>query len=361
MDVYQSVLGGTKLFMDYQDWTQIPPRAPIARFGQIFGTYDHLILLLGRAANFAAKDLARKRKAFKAPPGPPSGNTPPQFPGIIPVQGGFQTPMGFSPPRHVSPQSEQTDESDPRSTLDVALEEWESIQKAFDALRDSFGPDFRPLSTEFSDKRESPFGLAVQYRTYAISGVWMNFYMGLIHLHRAHPNMPPAAMQAAGMAARETETYANQIGRIASGLWADSPRSTPDPLLVAALIECSFCLFVAGVQYHVDNQRHWLIQRMSDVAEYTGWQSAKQIATGCEAVWKKAAQMGRGPPYVSRTRTVEDHAQSVWRTARRLDEVFEQEGDRRIVLARADRAQFALGLLAAEEDLARLELRDDRT
>lgn len=60
--------------------------------------------------------------------------------------------------------------------------------------------------------------------------------------------MPPAAMQAAGMAAKDTATYANQIGRIASGLWADSPRSTPDPLLVAALIECSFCLFVAGVQ-----------------------------------------------------------------------------------------------------------------
>lgn len=361
MDVYQSVLGGTKLFMDYREWTQIPPRAPMARFGQIFGTYDHLILLLGRVANFAAKDLGRKRKAFKAPPGPPSGNTPPQFPGIIPVQGAFQTPMGFSPPRHVSPQSDQADDVDPCSKFDAALEEWESIKKAFDALKDSFGPDFRPLSPEYADRRESPFGLAVQYRTYSISGVWMNYYMGLIHLHRAHPNMPPAAMQAAGMAARDTATYANQIGRIASGLWADNPRSTPDPLLVAALIECSFCLFVAAVQFQVDNQRHWLIQRMSDVAQYTGWQSAKQIATGCEAVWKKAAQMGRGPPYASKIRTVEEHAQSVWRTARRLDEVFEKEGDKRIVLARADRAQFALGLLAAEEDLARLELRDDRT
>ncbi|KAM3513293.1 hypothetical protein MY11210_003069 [Beauveria gryllotalpidicola] len=361
MDVYQSVLGGTKLFMDYKEWSQIPPRAPMARFGQIFGTYDHLILLLGRVANFAAKDLARKRKVFKAPPGPPSGNTPPPFPGIIPVQGAFQTPMGFSPPRHVSPQSEQSDELDPRARLDAALEEWGSIKQAFDALKDSFGPDFRPLSPEYADRRESPFGLAVQYRTYSIAGVWMNYYMGLIHLHRAHPHMPPAAMQAAGMAAKDTAVYANQIGRIASGLWADNPRSTPDPLLVAALIECSFCLFVAGVQFQVDNQRHWLIQRMSDVAQYTGWQSAKQIATGCEAVWKKAAQMGRGPPYESITRTVEEHAQSIWRTARRLDEVFEKEGDKRIVLARADRAQLALGLLAAEEDLARLELRDDRT
>ncbi|KAJ3485514.1 hypothetical protein NLG97_g6797 [Lecanicillium saksenae] len=361
MDVYQSVLGGTKLFMDYKEWTQIPPRAPVAKFGLILGTYDHLILLLGRVANFAARDLGRKRKAFKAPPGPSSGNTPPPFPGIIPVQGAFQTPLGFSPQRQVSPQSEQSDESDPRSKLDEALEEWESIKKAFDALKDSFGPDFRPLSPEYADRRDSPFGLAVQYRTYSIAGVWMNYYMGLIHLHRAHPNMPPAAMQAAGMAAKDTATYANQIGRIASGLWGDSPRSTPDPLLVAALIECSFCLFVAGVQFQMDNQRHWLIQRMSDVAQYTGWQSAKQIATGCEAVWKKAAQMGRGPPYESRTQFIEEHAQSVWRTARRLDDIFEKEGDKRIVLARADRAQYALGLLAAEEDLARLELRDDRT
>lgn len=221
-----------------------------------FGTYDHLILLLGRAASFAAKDLSRKRKAFKAPPGPSSGNTPPPFPGIIPVQGAFQTPLGFSPPRQVSPQSDQSDDTDPRSKLEAALEEWGSIKKAFDALRDSFGPDFRPLSPEYADRRESPFGLAVQYRTYSISGVWMNYYMGLIHLHRAHPNMPPAAMQAAGMAAKDTATYANQIGRIASGLWADNPRSTPDPLLVAALIECSFCLFVAGVQ--VRRQKNWL-------------------------------------------------------------------------------------------------------
>lgn len=116
-----------------------------------------------------------------------------------------------------------------------------------------------------------------------------------------------------------------------------------------------------NTQYQIDSQRHWLIQRMSDVAQYTGWQSARQIATGCEAVWKKAAQMGRGPPYESRNDTVEEHSQSVWRSARRLDEVFEKEGDKRIVLARADRAQFALGLLAAEEDMARLELRDDRT
>lgn len=213
-----------------------------------FGTYDHLILLLGRVASFAASDLTRKRKAFKAPPGPPSGNTPPPFPGIIPVQGNFQTPLGFSPPRQVSPQSEKSDDSDPRAKLEAAIEEWESIKKAFEDLKNSFGPDFRPLSPEYADRRESPFGLAVQYRTYSISGVWMNYYMGLIHLHRAHPNMPPAAMQAAGMAAKDTSVYANQIGRIASGLWADSPRSTPDPLTVAALIECSFCLFVAGVQ-----------------------------------------------------------------------------------------------------------------
>lgn len=120
-------------------------------------------------------------------------------------------------------------------------------------------------------------------------------------------------------------------------------------------------MLTEALQYQVEDQRHWLIQRMSDVAQYTGWQSAKQIATGCEAAWKKAAQMGRGPPYESKGRLVEEHAQSVWRTARRLDEVFAKEGDKTIVLARADRAQFALGLLAAEEDMARLELRDDRT
>lgn len=128
------------------------------------------------------------------------------------------------------------------------MEEWQRIRQAFDKLKQSFGADFQPLSMEYADRRESPFGLAVQYRTFSIAGVWMNFYMGLIHLYRAHPSMPPANMPAAGMMARETATWANQIARIAAGLWDDNIKPTYDPLLVGALLESSFCLFVAGVQ-----------------------------------------------------------------------------------------------------------------
>lgn len=207
-------------------------------------------MLLGRVADFASRDLSRKRKAAKNQAGGQPGNTPPPFAGIIPMDGNapIPLPLGFSPPSHVSPRSEPSDDSDPKSRFELAVEEWKGIRQAFEKLKQSFGPDFQPLSMEYADRRESPFGLAVQYRTFSIAGVWMNYYMGLIHLYRAHPTMPPANMQAAGMTAKDTGTWANQIGRIAAGLWDDDIKTSDDPLLVAALIESSFCLFVAGVQ-----------------------------------------------------------------------------------------------------------------
>ncbi|GKT59116.1 C6 finger domain-containing protein [Colletotrichum tofieldiae] len=88
MDVYQSMLGGGKPFMDYQHWTQCPPRAPMGRLEAMldltdtdrYGTYDHLMLLLGRLCSFASKDLPRKRKSFKGF-GPPPGGRPGGPPG----------------------------------------------------------------------------------------------------------------------------------------------------------------------------------------------------------------------------------------------------------------------------------------
>lgn len=78
----------------------------------------------------------------------------------------------------------------------------------------------------------------------------MNYYMGMIQLHRCHPSMPPAAMPAAHQADSTTKEYAIIIGRIAAGLtfrreWGTSPI---DANLAAAFVESAFCLFVAGVQ-----------------------------------------------------------------------------------------------------------------
>ena len=107
---------------------------------------------------------------------------------MIPVEPSVQVPLGFSPPRETSPPSESPDEFDTESSLQQAVAKWESIEAAFRAFEDSIKDVFRPLSSELADRsHDEPFGIAVQYETYSIAGIWMNFYMGLIHLQRSHP------------------------------------------------------------------------------------------------------------------------------------------------------------------------------
>ncbi|KAK2011161.1 hypothetical protein LZ32DRAFT_534401 [Colletotrichum eremochloae] len=461
MDVYQSVLGGGKPFMDYQHWTQCPPRAPMGRLEAIYGTYDHLMLLLGRLCSFASKDLPRKRKSFKgfgpppggrpggppgAPPGAPinaggppqggshvwpppgmaggmpggdprpgkmggipdgmsggppggpsvsmppagmmgglpgggfggagggpppgmmpggNGVSPPMFPGMLPNLGKVTLPMGFSPPRDETPPplgEEAPEELDSDMAASAAMREWESLREAFEILHSQFGPEFQPLGAEYADRRDSPFGPTLQYRTFSVAGIWMNYYMGLIHLYRAHPKMPPAAMIAAGIQAQHTAKFAMEIGRIAAGLTDDCANVVEISTLVgAALIESSFCLFVGGIQYQDNAQRQWIVRRMFDIARLTGWQSARQIAEGCESGWKKAAAMGRGPPYARDPGLQPSVPPPVWSNPRRIGARLEQldSDDSMLVVAKSERAFYALGLLSVEQELERLVIKDE--
>jgi hypothetical protein len=143
----------------------------------------------------------------------------PPFAGMLP--GGeekVQLPRGFSPPREREDSPDSTDGRSLDTQTREAEEEWREILAAFNLLRDHFGPDFQPLGPEHTQPIQTPFGPARQYRTFSIAGIWMAWYLGLIVLHRAHPSMPPAAMVAAGMAARQTSDYANEIGRIAAAI-----------------------------------------------------------------------------------------------------------------------------------------------
>lgn len=144
-------------------------------------------------------------------------------------------------------------------------------------------------------------------------------------------------------------------------------------LVGAALIESCFCMFVAGVQLLDTAQRHWTVKRLHDIARLTGWQSARQIADGCESAWTRMAQLGRGPPY-QRPPEVE-HVLPLfnWTKARRIDRKFaEIDGNSptgttgggpdergKFVLSRSEQSHYALGLLSVEYDLQRLELRDE--
>jgi hypothetical protein len=288
--------------MPYNLWSHCLPRAPIGRLDAMYdfyglyelvitnlyyryGTFDHVILLLGRLADFTGKDLKRKRKVVQANGGqwrPPSGMTDwpstatktspsqslpmygshdrvltqtPFFAGMIPgTEGKATLPMGFSPAREEPPVSIDFEDHNIEHQTAEADEEWQEIRGAFNVLGDSFGPDFQALGPECSQPIQTPFGPALQYRTYGIGGIWMSYYMGLILCHRAHPSMPPAAMMAAGVAARETAFFANEIGRIAAGISPNSSAMTQVHTGVGAgLIESCFGLFVAGVQVRSSN------------------------------------------------------------------------------------------------------------
>ncbi|OIW31765.1 hypothetical protein CONLIGDRAFT_660025 [Coniochaeta ligniaria NRRL 30616] len=367
MDVYQSILGATSLFMEYDLWTQCAPRGPFNNTGAIFGTYDHLMLLLGRTCNFVAQDITRKRRALKKGPtgagagaaagqragGIPHGQSPPMMAGLVPTSAFVTVPTGFSPPRETSPQSDRSEDIDLEESTAAAMREWQSIRQAYDIFRANLGPDFDSLGPDLGPPQPSPFGPARTYRTFSIAGIWMNYYMGLIVLHRAHPSRPPIAMVAAGMAAQETGVWANEIGRIAAGL------TTED------------CRNLAGIStlYRDDAQRHWTVRRLHDIARLTGWQSARQIADGCESAWLKAAQLNKGPPYQRAPDVEALLPQSAWDNARRIDrrirELNNDQGgslsgkrEERFVLTKSEQSHYALGLLSVEHDLERLELRE---
>jgi hypothetical protein len=205
------------------------------------------MLLLGRLVSFASKDLSRKRR-HNRPFG--SGSSSPPWPGMIPTKGEFRVPMGFSPPKQTTPQPDPTEGMDADASRSWAEHEWNELTHAFDVFESHLqGPEFQPLGAEYADRRDHPFGPALQYRTYSVAGIWMNFYMGRIHLHRSHPSMPPSAMPSVGLAASRTGFFANCIGRIAVGLADDFGNvQEVSTVMAAALIESAFCLFVAAVQ-----------------------------------------------------------------------------------------------------------------
>jgi hypothetical protein len=238
-----------------------------------YGTFDHLILLMGRLANFAAKDLKRKRLAIKMNGGhwqppewmrtPPPNNQPlpnqgspqtpkmaiPGFSGMVPDVKEPTLPMGFDSSESSPQSSTQSDDFDLQIQTQEAEEEWQDIRNTFTVLEEHFGEDFQALGPEFSTPVQTPFGEALQYRTFGIAGIWMHYYMALIVCHRAHPSMPPAAMMAAGISAQQTTFFANQLGRIAAGIAPDcSMTAQVNPSVGAALIESCTCLFVSGVQ-----------------------------------------------------------------------------------------------------------------
>lgn len=287
----------------------------------------------------------------------------------------------------------QPSDNDLSAATANALQEHASITAAFDLFhRLLSNPEYAPLTPDTTPPIFTPFGAALQYRTYPISCIWAFYHVGRILLHRLHPHMPPAAMVSAGVSARLTHNDAQTVGRICAGLYLTSSYSLQNanlnPSLGSALMESSFSLFFAAIQFQDATQREWTISKLQDIARTTGWQTGAAIAAGCEVCWERMGAAGKGPKYVpkmdrgnkderlsGRMRMGEasgergvgwgaEKAEGLGRARAGVgDDVKEEEPnplishDRRFINVNANvRVHWALGVLGVEDDMARLDL-----
>jgi Fungal specific transcription factor domain len=288
----------------------------------------------------------------------------------------------------------QPSDNDLSAATANALQEHASITAAFDLFhRLLSNPEYAPLTPDTTPPVFTPFGAALQYRTYPISCIWAFYHVGRILLHRLHPHMPPAAMVSAGVSAHLTRNDAQTVGRICAGLYLASAYSLQNanlnPSLGSALMESSFSLFFAAIQFQDATQREWTISKLRDVARIAGWQSGAAIAAGCEVCWERMGEAGKGPKYVpkmdrgskderiaGRVRRGEASgergagwgsgvkAEGLGRAQAGVENDLKEEvpdlsinHDRRFINVNANaRVHWALGILGMEDDMARLDL-----
>lgn len=370
--------------MDFSRWSNCPPRAPLGKIDAVYGTFDHLVLLLGRIADFSARDRVRKLKQMEisgghwrpAPgmniPRPPQSQTPSQTPSppamptfygmAPPPRSNVQMPSSYTPMYNSMPRPQNPPdaiENDLNAATNSALEEYGRIRAALHAFATSLGEAFEPLSSEYQEAVDTPFGTALFYRSYDIGCLWSIYNMAVIIAIRSHPHMPPASHMAAAVAAHETTFFANEIGRIAAGI-VPGPADQPlNPSLGATLCESCMPSFFAAIQYTDARQRHETVARIFSIAKRTGWGSAELIANGCETAWVKAAAMGRGPPYqrIARPSHSDDpRLNGAWEKVdpNGMGEVKDERDRRLVKVSENARLNWAIGVMGVEDDVGSL-------
>ena len=368
--------------LDYSRWSNCPPRAPLGQPDAVYGSVDHLMLLLGRIADFAARDRVRKLKQMEAnggqwrpppgmkmpaplapptpvsatngapvlapefPPPPTPSQRPPEMPQFFgmapPPRTNVTMPYSYMPANGMptAQSSPQQEIGDLEAATQAAKEEHGRIRAALFTFQNRLGEAFQPLAPEYQPELDTPFGKALFFRSYDIGCLWAIFHMAMIITIRSHPDMHPAAHAAAAIAAHETAFHANEVGRIVAGIVPGPPDQPLNPTLGATLCESCMPSFFAAIQYQSAAQRHATVMRMYHIAQRTGWGSIELIANGCETSWVKAAAAGRGPPY---TRVMRPEQSSDPRLNGSSDANWESES--------VFRLNRAIGIIGMEEDI----------
>jgi hypothetical protein len=278
------------------------------------------MLIFARIADFAAKDRPRKLRAMEAqgghwqpsqgPPVTPRDKPffgasreppkPPPFHGMAPVPEGVSMPAGYRDDAHTppydSPKSAEPTDDLHTETLS-ALETWEDMRAALNEFEQRIAGTLSPLPSDIFPTTTSPFGESLVYASYETSVIWAFYYTAHIVLLRGHPHMPPASLAAAAAAAAQTSPYVERIGRIAAGMMPNGLPTPFGPAVGAALCEATIPLFVAGAQLSDAGQREWLVVRLRELNQRSGWTSIGLIAAGCETAWERADAMRKAPPY----------------------------------------------------------------
>jgi hypothetical protein len=260
---------------------------------------------------------------------------------------------------NASPFNEPAADCDLEEATNAAKGEMGRIRAALQRFREALELTFPPLGSEHYDSPVTAFGVARTFSSADISCLWAIYHMAEIIAIRSHPDMPPAAHVAAAVAAQLTHEHAQEIGRIAAGLYAtagDCSRPV-NPTLGAALCESCMPSFFAAIQYVDPGQRAETAQQIFSISRRTGWGSGELIANGCETAWVKAAEAGRGPPYsrILRPEFSEDpRLNGSWE---RLDPDEEppddvDDADRRLIRTKPNARLFwGVGVMGREGDV----------
>ena len=341
------------------------------RVDMVYGSIDHLTIIMGRIADFSVKDRKRKLRVMEGqggqwrppasmaipdpPPARQNGGLPemPSFYGMTPSEPS-QMPSSYRPAFTGHSPSVSSDDGfwDLEQSTNYAVEHWGKIMAALDTFQLMLGPDFQPLQDD--QHTMSPFGPVLQYKTYEIACLHGVLNLAYMIAYRAHPHMPPHAQIAAGVSAAQTARYAMAIGRISAGI-PPPPHDHPlDPEHAAALYESSLPLFFAGVQYIDPAQREWTVTRLFDIERFCGNATAGVMAHGCQSAWYKMFLAGRGPPYERRynTNSMDDRLNGSWTQLDHKQTPLEENvTDRRFVRTRPlTRLHWAMGILGGEDD-----------
>jgi hypothetical protein len=283
----------------------------------------------------------------------------PAFYGMMPMPTNVHMPEAFydAPREYFPPHFDPPPISSVDAATTAALTEWTEIQAALSLFESSLShSSWQPLPPETTPEIQTPFGPALQYRSYSMAIVWATWHTARLILARTHPSMPVAAMMATGIAAAQTAPSANAIGRIVFGLQAPPEEQPIAPSLGAALGEAVYSMFFAGVQLTDSAQRAILIDRLRLIARRTGLQSANLIAAGCETTWSKMAEAGRGPPY-ERTLELTRHQMGDPRNRRRIEGLKgEGRGKGLVFVMPGVRRGWGMGIMGLEEDFREMSL-----